>query len=42
METWGDKPKSQVDNSLIDDAIAAAIADHESDPDSHLEVGESL
>jgi hypothetical protein len=42
METWGDKPKSQVDNSLIDDAIAAAIAAHKADPDAHLEVGESL
>lgn len=42
METWGDKPKSQVDNTLIDDEIDAKIQDHDDDPDSHLDVGQAL
>jgi hypothetical protein len=41
-ETWGLLDKSQVDNQKIDEAITEAIADHESDPDAHLESGESL
>lgn len=40
--TWGDLPKSQVDNQLITEAITQAIADHESDPTAHLGDGESL
>lgn len=40
--TWGDMPKSQVDNQLITEAIAEMIAQHEADPEAHLGAGESL
>lgn len=39
---WGLLPKAQDDPQLITEAIAAAIAAHESDPDAHLGEGESL
>lgn len=42
METWGLVPKSQTENLTIDDAIAAAIVDHEADPHAHQGDGESL
>lgn len=42
METWGDKPKSQVDPSTVDEQIAADIQNHLDDPDAHLETGQSL
>ena len=41
-EIWGTLAKSQVDPQTIDEAIAAAIAAHESDPSAHLGTGESL
>jgi len=40
--TWGDLPKSQIDNQLITEAIALAITNHEEDPTAHLGAGESL
>jgi len=39
---WGLLEKSQVDNEKIEDAITRLVGVHESDPDSHLGVGESL
>lgn len=42
METWGDLPKSQIDNSTVDEEIDALIQAHKDDPDSHLEAGQSL
>jgi len=42
METWGQVPKSQTDNELINEAIADAISDHEADPEAHQGEGESL
>lgn len=42
MDTWGLTPKSQIDSQTIDEAIAAAIADHEADPTAHLGTGESI
>lgn len=41
-EVWGLLPKAQDDNQKIDEAITAAIAAHESDPDAHLGEGDSL
>lgn len=41
-EVWGLMPKAQDNNQKIDDAIAAAIANHESDSEAHLGDGESL
>lgn len=41
-ETWGLLAKSQSDSTTIDQAIAAAIADHEADSSAHLGSGESL
>lgn len=40
--TWGSLPKAQDDPTLIDEAIATAIANHEADPTAHLGDGESL
>ncbi|MES2382885.1 MAG: hypothetical protein V4538_17690 [Bacteroidota bacterium] len=40
--TWGMLPKSQVDPQLIEERIAQMISEHESDPEAHLGVGESL
>jgi len=40
--TWGQLKKAQDDNQTIDEAIAAAIAAHETDPDAHTGAGESL
>lgn len=42
IDTWGDKPKSQIDNSTVDEEIDAKIDDHLADPDAHLEAGQSL
>lgn len=42
IETWGDKPESQISARLVLEAIADLITSHEADPDAHLEVGESL
>ena len=42
IDTWGDKPKSQIDASTVDEEIDAKIDDHLADPDAHLEVGQSL
>jgi hypothetical protein len=42
VNTWGDLPKSQIDNQLITEAIDLAIANHEADPVSHMGVGESI
>lgn len=42
MEVWGDKPKSLVDSSTVDEQIAADIQDHLDDPDAHLEAGQAL
>lgn len=39
---WGELPKAQDDPQTIAEAIAAAIAAHEADPDAHLGDGESL
>jgi len=39
---WGALAKAQDDPQTIDQAIAAAIATHESDSDAHLGAGESL
>lgn len=41
-ETWGAMPKNQVDDQLISEAIAEAIAIHEADPTSHMGEGESI
>lgn len=41
-EVWGLMPKAQDNDQKIDDAIAAAIANHESDSEAHLGDGESL
>jgi len=40
--TWGQLKKAQDDDTTIDQAIAAAIATHEADPDAHTGAGESL
>lgn len=42
METWGDKPKSQVDNSTVDEEIALLIQAHDDDVDAHLDADQSL
>ena len=42
LPLWGLLQKSQEDSSTIDDAIAAAIVEHEADPTAHLGEGESL
>ena len=42
QQNWGLLQKSQTDPSTIDEATASAIADHNNDPDSHLDVGQSL
>ena len=42
IDIWGDKPKSQIDATTIDEEIAALIQAHEDDENAHLETGESL
>ena len=42
VETWGQLDKSQVDSEKIEAAVVRLIVEHEADPDSHLDVGESL
>ena len=42
VETWGQLDKSQVDSEKVEAAVVRLIAEHEADPDSHLDVGESL
>jgi len=39
---WGTLEKAQDDATNIDEAVASAIAEHESDPTAHLGTGESL
>lgn len=41
-EVWGTLAKSQIDPQTINEAITAAIADHEADTSAHVDVGESL
>ena len=41
-EVWGALSKAQDNQQTIDEAIAEAIANHESDSSAHLGVGESL
>lgn len=41
-DIWGLLPKAQDNPQTIDQAIAAAIADHEADTSAHVDVGESL
>ncbi len=41
-QIWGDLLKSQVDDELVEEAISRLVGVHESDPESHLAVGESL
>jgi len=41
-ETWGMLPKSQEDNSTIDEEIDSKIQDHLDDPDAHIEENQSL
>jgi hypothetical protein len=42
IDTWGDKPKSQVDNSTVDEEIALLIQAHDDDADAHLDATQSL
>lgn len=42
LENWGQMTKAQDDSQTIDEAIAAAIAEHEADPESHMGAGESI
>lgn len=42
MDTWGLIPKSQIDDTLIEERISEMIAEHEADPEAHLGAGESL
>ena len=39
---WGMLAKSQIDPEKIEEAINRIIADHNNNPDSHLDVGQSL
>lgn len=42
MDTWGDKPKSQIDNSTVDQEIDSKIQSHLDDPDAHILEGQAL
>lgn len=42
LENWGLMTKAQDDSTTIDQAIAAAILAHETDPESHMGVDESI
>lgn len=42
VTVWGELPKAQDNNQTISQAINAAIAAHEADPQAHLGTGESL
>lgn len=42
IDIWGDKPKSQIDSTTIDEEIASLIEAHNDDEDAHLESGQSL
>ncbi len=42
IQSWGSLQKSTEDDETIEQAIARLIAEHESDSESHLGVGESL
>jgi hypothetical protein len=42
LQVWGLLPKSQTSNETIEEAIARLIAEHESDEEAHLGVGDSL
>lgn len=39
---WGNLAKTNSDNTLIDEAISAAVTSHNNDPDSHLSEGQAL
>lgn len=41
-KVWGDLPKSQIDNQLIEEAIASAIEAHNNDPEAHMAEGQSI
>lgn len=41
-ENWGDLAKSQIDAETIEEAIDRLIQEHDDDPDSHLDTGQSL
>ena len=42
LDIWGDKPKSQIDSTTVDEEIASLIEAHNDDEDAHLESGQSL
>jgi len=42
VETWGEMPKSQIDEQKIEERITEMIAEHEADADAHQGAGESL
>lgn len=42
IDVWGLLPKSQKDNSTIEERVAEMIAEHEADPDAHTGDNESL
>lgn len=42
LDIWSSLPKTQDNPQTIDEAIAAAIATHEADPESHMGEGESI
>lgn len=42
MDTWGSLPKSQVDNSTVDEEIDVKIQAHDDDPDAHLDANQAL
>jgi len=39
---WGQLVKSQTDNETIEEAIERIVADHNNDPEAHLEEGQSI
>lgn len=41
-QNWGMMSKSQIDDETIEEAINRLILEHETDPESHLDTGESL
>jgi hypothetical protein len=42
IETWGEMPKSQIDNEKPEEMVARLISAHESSPEAHLGIGESI
>jgi hypothetical protein len=41
-QIWGMLPKAQYDSTTIDEAVTAAIAAHNDDPDAHMAAGQSI